>query len=233
MNKKKFYYFLYRTLNYLPHNINLFEIAFIHKSASVNSNGSVINNERLEYLGDAILDAVIAEYLFAKYPDKSEGFLTKLKSRIVNREQLNDLALKLGLDQFLVTQTSTLSNVKYITGNAFEAMLGAIFIDAGYYKTRQFILERVLKKHINLQNLELSDSDYKSLMIEWSQKNKHDIIFDTAEDEGHSDSTPKFISKVMLAEDLLGTGYGRSKKEAEQNASKKALEFIKEKGFYN
>ena len=225
ISEKKFYYFLYSTLGYLPSNIKLFKIAFIHKSAStLNHRGVDLNNERLEFLGDAILDAIIAEFLYEIYPFKDEGFLTKMKAKIVNRDMLNILAEKIGIPEFIKSHTiNHYSNNTYIGGNAFEAIIGAAFLDKGYQQTKKFVIKKIVRKHIDLYELEFSISDYKSHLLEWGQKNKIDVEFDTIESDNYTDNKPEFISKIIIEERIKGTGMGRSKKEAEQNASKKAL----------
>ncbi len=227
-SQKKFYYYLYSTLGYLPSDIKLFKIAFIHKSVSApNGGGLDINNERLEFLGDAILDAIIAEFLYDKYPDEDEGFLTKMKAKIVNRDMLNMIADKMGILEFIKTHASNLnSNNTYIGGNALEALIGATFLDKGYQQTKRFIIRKFIKKYINLYDLEFSISDYKSHLLEWSQKNKVEIVIDTIESANYTDTKPEFVSNITIEDNLAGSGMGRSKKEAEQNASKKALSYI-------
>lgn len=227
-SNKKFYYFLYSNIGYLPRNIELFEIAFIHKSASVKYENTKINNERLEYLGDAVLDAIIAEYLFAKYPGEDEGFLTKMKSKIVNREQLNNVANYIGMQYFVISQTNNVLNETHINGNAFEALVGAIFLDKGYNQTKKFVTNKILGKYINLNELESTISDFKSRLLEWGQKNKFEIVFQTKEGENHTDNKPEFFSEAIFDDTVLGSGFGKSKKEAEQNASKEALISIHE-----
>ena len=226
--KKKFYYFLYSTIGYLPRNVKLFEIAFIHKSASIRSGNDRINNERLEFLGDAVLDSIIAEYLFFKYPGESEGFLTKMKAKIVNREQLNYIANQIGLQPFLVAQTTNSIRETHINGNAFEAMVGAVFLDGGYKKTKQFITRKIIGKYLVIDKLETTTSDFKSQLLEWGQKHKIEIIFNTKEGENHTDNKPEFLSEIIYDDAVIGAGSGKSKKEAEQNASQEALAAIQD-----
>ncbi|MFC2137792.1 ribonuclease III [Bacteroidota bacterium] len=230
ISNKKFYYFLYSTLGYLPSNIKLFKIAFIHKSASsFDQRGIDLNNERLEFLGDAILDAIIAEFLYDIYPLEDEGFLTKMKAKIVNRDMLNIIAEKIGIPEFIKSHTNNHhtnnhhTNNTYIGGNAFEAIIGATFLDKGYQQTKKFVIKKIVRKHIDLYELEFSISDYKSHLLEWGQKNKIDVEFDTSESDNYTDNKPEFVSKIIIEERVKGSGMGRSKKEAEQNASKKAL----------
>ncbi|MCK4922690.1 MAG: ribonuclease III [Bacteroidales bacterium] len=211
-------------LGFIPSRINLYEIAFIHKSASVVlPNGEVINNERLEFLGDAILDAIVADYLLKRFPDKNEGFLTKMRSKMVKRKHLNLLAYRIGINQFIVSQTSVAEVSKHLYGNAFEALLGAIFLERGYNCTYKFI-ERIIDKYVNIEKLRQIDSDYKSKLIEWAQKEKHEVIFESKEDSNSQNKHPHFISHIRILKNEIGKGMGNSKKEAEQKAAKMALE---------
>lgn len=228
ISEKKFCYFLYSTLGYLPSNINLFKIAFIHKSASsFNQKGIDLNNERLEFLGDAILDAIIAEFLYNIFSFEDDGFLTKMKAKIVNRDMLNMIADKIGILEFIKAHTNNhRSNNTYIGGNAFEAIIGAVFLDKGYQQTKKFVINRIVRKHIDLYELEFSISDYKSHLLEWGQKNRIEVEIDTTESDNYTDNKPEFVSKIIIEEKIQGYGMGRSKKEAEQNASKKALKHL-------
>jgi ribonuclease III len=214
---------LYRLTGFYPGNYKVYKIAFTHKSASIQFDSErYINNERLEYLGDAILAAVIADYLFSYFPFKKEGFLTKMRARIVSREQLNDIAIKLGLQDLIISQLKV-NGTKNIYGNAFEALIGAIYIDKGYKRTKRFIINRIIKKYININELIQVDSDYKSKLIELSQKNRLEIIFEDSEGEMNEQNTPVFKSSVKINNKVFGKGSGNSKKEAQQNASREAL----------
>jgi ribonuclease-3 len=198
-------------------------LALVHKSASIrHSDGKLINNERLEYLGDSILDAIISDYLFSLFPNKDEGFLSKIRSKIVKRKQLNLLAEKFGIQHLLVSNTDNCGEIKHIYGDAFEALIGAIYLDMGYEKTRSFILQRLIARHINLDEIINSESDYKSRIIEWAQKNHKDILFENEELYQESGKSPIFVSRVRVAYECLGEGKGSSKKEAEQNAAENA-----------
>jgi ribonuclease-3 len=203
-----------------------YELAFIHKSASVVlPDGSTVNNERLEYLGDAILDAIIADFLFQQYPDKDEGFLTKMRSKMVKRKHLNLLALRLGIDKLMVAQTNPANYSKHLYGNAFEALVGAIYIDKGFVKTSQFITD-IIKRYVNLERLLRTDFDFKSQLIEWTQKNKQEIVFESREEIKSPNNLPFFISHVKIAGETVGRGVGNSKKDSEQKAAKMGLENI-------
>lgn len=207
--------------------LSLYGIAIIHKSAStIVSNGKRVNNERLEYLGDAILDAIVTDFLFTNFPNKDEGFLTKMRSRIVSRQSLNYIALAIGLDKIVVTQTNNPLANKHIFGDALEAFVGAIFLDKGYAYTTQWVTKYILTYHIDLHELQVTESDHKSRVIELAQKYKYDIQFDSQESESLKGQSPVFESKLYLNQKLLGSGFGSSKKEAEQNAAMVALERI-------
>ncbi|MFP4023959.1 MAG: ribonuclease III [Thiohalospira sp.] len=223
---KKFFKLLYFITGMYPANVQVYKIAFTHKSASIVSDThKFINNERLEFLGDAILAAVIADYLFSYFPYKKEGFLTKMRSRIVSRDQLNEIALNLGLQYHIVSQTK-MNGTKNIYGNALEALIGAIYIDKGYRKTKQFILKKIIKGNIDLNELTNNDSDFKSQIIEWAQKNKLDVKFIDEEIESTELTTQFFTSTIKIDNRILGTGKGSSKKEAQQNAAQMALDQI-------
>lgn len=229
---KKFYWLLCNRLNIVPGKIKLYEIAFLHRSASVTfSDGTIINNERLEYLGDAILDAVIADYLFKKFPRKKEGFLTQMRSKIVKRSNLDDLARKVGVDELIVSNTSRNIHKKHIYGDAFEALIGAIYLDKGYERTRKYIVNNVIKNYVDLDQLINTEMDYKSRIIEWGQKNKYNVIFETKEEYHELEQSPVFIASIGVGTTTLGCGHGKSKKEAEQNASEQAYAFVSSSSF--
>ena len=221
--KKTFYTRLIRILGFLPGKIGLYELAFIHKSASLSdSKGNPLNYERLEYLGDAVLGVIIAEFLYRQFPDRNEGFLTKMRSKIVNGDHLSILTQQMSLDQLLENRIQNEQANRHILGDAFEALIGAIYLDKGYRRTRRFVLRRVIKKHVDLVALERNETNFKSQLIEWAQKNRKEITFYT--DIEPYDPT-LFLSYVGIGDTLFGSGTGVSKKEAEQNA---AMETLKE-----
>lgn len=221
---KHFFTRLIEITGLLPFNTDLFRIAFIHKSARLHlKDGRTVDNERLEFLGDAILDAVIAEYLYEFYPDRDEGFLTQLRSKIVKRKQLNKLAQKLGLFHLLKSNTGMSQGRKNILGNALEALIGAVYLDKGYVKTKKFIIDRILNTYLDLEKLSIKESDFKSRLIEWAQKNKKEITFASKEEFNTGKRETVFMSNVMIMEQSYGTGSGYSKKEAEQKAAEQAL----------
>lgn len=220
---KGFYDELRRITGLFPGNEELYKLAFIHKSASLRlPDGLVINNERLEFLGDAILDAVVAEYLYTRFPDKKEGFLTQTRSKIVNGDYLGQLAIQLGLDKFIISHAYNFNSNKSILGDAFEALIGAIYLDHGYKAVKKFVFKQLLKKHIDLGTLLKTETNYKSRLIEWAQKDKKEVTFNTEMEESEG-PIPEFISYIKVDEKIIAKGRGNSKKEAEQNAAKQTL----------
>ncbi len=224
---RDFFFNLVRILGFLPAKISLYKKAFTHKSASVKlTNGNRINNERLEYLGDAVLGAIVAEFLFLKFETSDEGFLSKLRARIVKRKQLDSTAINMGIPMMITSSSHPENTSRHLYGNALEALIGAIYLDRGFPKAKKFFRKRMVKRHIDLSKLAEKDSDYKSQIIEWAQKNKQDIVFKSFEEGKDKDKVPVFMSNLMLNEELLGSGRGNSKKEAEQQAAKVALNSI-------
>ncbi|MBI9059555.1 MAG: ribonuclease III [Labilibaculum sp.] len=227
--RREFYGLFFDFLGFKPNKPDLYELAFIHKSATIQKDGYGLNNERLEYLGDAILGAVIADILYKYFPNKDEGFLTQIRSKIVSRESLNKLAVKIELNKQVVSNVN-LNNNKHIYGDAFEALIGAIYLDQGYDATREFIEDKVFKTYIDLEEVVTVETNFKSKLIEWAQKNKKDVFFDTH--EGGVDKVlrlPLFTSDVEVEEVKMGSGKGTSKKEAQQKAAQEALMRIRQK----
>lgn len=226
--KKGFYQELIKLIGYCPTSFRLYEKAFIHRSATITlEDGKVFNNERLEFLGDAVIDTIISDYLFNYYPNKDEGFLTKLRAKVVKRHQLNLVAKELKIDKLLVAQSNLAEN-KHIYGNALEALIGAIFVDKGYQKAKDFFIKHIILKYINLDDLKDTEYDFKSRLIEWSQKCKKSVSFNSIEELDEVKNTPVFYSQVFVNEIKFGEGTGKSKKEAEQNAARKTLVQLKE-----
>ena len=222
-----FYFSLTGILGFLPGNRRLYEIAFIHRSASTTSKkGQLINNERLEYLGDAILDAIIADYLYEHYPHKDEGFLTQVRSKIVKRKQLNKIAYSLGLSPLIISRTNAQQSQENLLGNAFEALIGAIYLDKGYRRTKRFVSRKILRRMVDVERLAKKESDFKSRLIEWAQKNRQEINFVSQEEPRPDSHETYFSSQVILSDQPMGSGTGHSKKDAEQKAAEKALENI-------
>lgn len=214
-------------LGFLPRNTSLYHLAFLPRSSQQkNPSGNHLNNERLEYLGDAVLDAIVANHLFNRYPEGDEGFLTKLRARIVKRKNLDYLATKIGIPALIDPGTTRASKSKHIYGNALEALIGAIYLDRGFRTARKFFERKILKKHIDLVQLAQKDPDYKSRIIEWTQKNRVEITFQSKEEHLSGSKTPSFVSIILLNATEKGMGRGESKKEAEQQAAKVALKNI-------
>lgn len=214
----------YKILGFYPNNIAIYEQAFLHRSSSIKSEkGRWINNERLEFLGDAILDAIVADIVFREFDLKKEGFLTNTRSKIVQRENLNKLALSLGLDKLIVSSTRSNSHNSYMYGNAFEAFIGAIYMDQGYDVCKRFVEEKVIAPYVNLKQVARREVNFKSKLIEWSQKQKIEIEFLLIESFTDEDNNPVFQTQTTINGLAGGVGIGYSKKESQQNAAKMAL----------
>lgn len=229
LNKQEFSSRLRKIIGFRPGNLRLYEIAFIHRSASFTlPDGKKVNNERLEYLGDAVLDAILSDFLFEKFPDANEGFLTKIRSRIVNREVLNQLAISMGINKILVSNVSSAHPTKNLYGDAFEALIGVVFIDKGFKKTKKLFLKNVLNKYLDLNEIVNTDTDYKSLVFEWVQKHKSNLIFTFNEEYDFNLKKSVFSTILTIDKMELGAGHGSSKKEAEQEASCQAWKKLKD-----
>lgn len=214
-------------LGFMPRKLSYYRLAFLPRSSSSGpENGILFNNERLEYLGDAVLDVIVAEYLFNRFPEADEGFLTKLRARIVKRRTLDYLAIKMGIPDMIIPGVSPGNKSKHIYGNALEALIGAIYIDRGYGKARKFFVRKIMQEHIDLVQLAKKDPDYKSRIIEWAQKNRLDILFESREEQESDTRFPLFFSTISISGEKKGTGKGESKKEAEQQAARQALSTI-------
>lgn len=187
------------------------------------ANGVVLNYERLEFLGDAVLGAIVAELLYKFFPNKDEGFLTRVRSKVVSRESLNELAINIGLDKAVVAK-SDISRNKHIYGDVFEAFVGAMFLDQGFVNTKRFIEKFIFPNFFNIKDLVTIDTNYKSRLIEWGQKNKVDLHFQT--DDSNRNRKNKFCCIVSINDIEKGWGYGSSKKEAEQDAAEKVITIL-------
>lgn len=231
LDKKAFRSDLKRILGFKPSRPGIYEIALIHRSATFEiPGGGNINNERLEYLGDAVLDTVLSEYLFRFYPEAPEGELTKLRSRLANRSTLNKLALSMKLDKLLISQVKNNPTSKNIYGDALEALIGALFIDKGYSNTKKFVIKHILSDHIDLNSVINTETDYKSQVFQWAQKMKRQISFNYNEDYDFNDKKYVFTTVLSIDHEVFGKGTGSSKKEAEQKASLRALTKINHAG---
>ncbi|WP_129715089.1 ribonuclease III [Pedobacter sp. SYP-B3415] len=227
--QKEFVRNLRNVIGYVPGNVSLYQMAFRHRSmARVLKNGSRSSNERLEFLGDAVLGSVIAELLFKHYPYREEGFLTEMRSKIVNRANLNQLARKMGFDKFIqFDQKSVSIQTKHnsMLGDAFEALIGAIYLDRGYNFTREFLLNRIVKPHIDIHTLELTETNFKSKLIEWCQRHGKDVSFELT-NNGDGESTKLFTVQVLVEGESKGIGRDYNKKNAEKMAAEKACEML-------
>lgn len=229
LNKREFRSHLKKILGFRPGNLQLYEAAFIHRSASYTMpDGNRINNERLEYLGDAVLDTILSDYLFRKFPEASEGFLTKIRSRTVNRDVLNQLAVSMGIDKLLISNVNSVQNAKNLCGDAFEALIGSIFLDKGFRKTEKLFIKNIFHKYLDLDNIIKTDTDYKSLVFEWVQKNKLQLTFTYNEEYDFNLKKSFFTSTLYINKEEYGKGNGSAKKEAEQEASGKAWKKIRD-----
>jgi ribonuclease-3 len=198
-----------------------------HRSiAKENEQGFRESNERLEYLGDAILGAIIAEYLFKKYPFREEGFLTEIRSRIVNRDMLNDISKKMGVGEIVKYSSggnNTHRSYKSLYGDTLEALIGAIYLDHGYSKTRKFISKKLLGQYIDIDQIIHTDLNYKSKIIEWAHRNNKEISFQVTEISGQGHNR-EFVAELIMEGKPVSKGTGYSKKKAEQDAAKKSCE---------
>jgi len=227
----KFYKNLYDLLGYCPTKLVLYEQAFLHNSISKNVTGlkTKNNNERLEYLGDAVWDLVIAELLFKKYPFQGEGFLTEMRSKSVSRKKLSEIAFDMGLEQHLKFDKSIKRNhtaVRGIAGNALEALIGAIYLDKGYRFTKRFISKKIVGVHLDFEELKNKIENFKSLLNQYAQKEKKDLEFkvlNNVEDK----NIKTYIIGVIIDGEQIAKGRGKSKKVAEQIASEKTCEILK------
>lgn len=217
---RSFYVAIDDMFGFIPHNIELYKLALIHKSASIElEDGRHINNERLEFLGDAVIESITSDYLFIEFPEKDEGFMTQLRSKIVSRQSLNRIASKLGLDNYVISNAVGNTTQKHIFGDAFEAMMGAIYLDQGYDFANRLLINKIFKLHLSIDDILRSETDFKSRLIEWCQKNHYTIEFRTDSDHAASASRPMFHSTVFVDGIAVGHGVGDSKKQAEQNAA--------------
>lgn len=240
---KEFLSALYDILGFYPHNLDIYRIAFSHKSLGYQRDNDVkaggkdrkggakdrrkprtentskpLNNERLEYLGDAVLESVVSDILFRHFPHKREGFLTSTRSKIVQREALNRLAADMGLEKLILAAQGTRMAHTNIGGNAFEALMGAIYLDRGYKHCHWFISNRVVGRYVDLENVAQKEVNFKSKLLEWSQKNRINISFKDSADDNKG-----FKTIIVMEGITLARGNGRSKKESQQEASKEAL----------
>lgn len=226
--EKELYSSLFEILGFYPRNIAYYKLALMHKSVMKRgANGKPVNNERLEFLGDAILDAIVGDIVYRRFPGKREGFLTNTRSKLVQRDTLNRLAQEMGISRLILSSGHSSSHNNYMGGNAFEALVGAIYLDRGYASCMRFMEKRILTKMINIDKVAYKEVNFKSKLIEWSQKNRVKLEFAVKEQGKDKNGSPFFLFCVELEgiEGCCGRGY--SKKESQQLASKLTLERLK------
>lgn len=227
LRDKESYLCFYRILGFMPRDIRIYHEALLHKSTGIRSDkGQLVNNERLEFLGDAILSAIVTDILYRHYPARHEGFLTNTRSKIVQRETLNKLAVQIGLDKQVKSAARTMTHNSYMYGNAFEALVGALYIDRGYAVCKCFIEEKIFRSCINMDLLSRQEANFKSKLIEWSQKNKMQLSFELIEQFLDKQYNPVFATEVRIEGIPAGKGQGYTKKESQQNAAHEALQKI-------
>ena len=230
---KESYLRFYQILGFYPRDIRIYEQALLHKSSSIKSDkGRLLNNERLEFLGDAVLDTVVADILYHRFEGKREGFLTNTRSKIVSRETLNRVAEEIGLLGLVKFNTRQSAHNNYMGGNAFEALIGAIYLDKGYEVCKQFIENRIIGKYIDVEKISRKEVNFKSKLIEWSQKNRMELSFELLKQGYDEFNSPIFESEVIIEGIHAGRGKGYSKKESQQVAAQESLNMIKKNSIF-
>lgn len=225
---KELYLSIYHIIGFIPHNISYYKLALMHKSvARRNNKGKPVNNERLEFLGDAILDAIVGDIVYEHFPGKREGFLTNTRSKIVQRDTLNRLAKEMGITELVLTNGRSSSHNSYMGGNAFEALVGALYLDHGYDACMKFMKRQILGELINIDKVAYKEVNFKSKLIEWSQKNKVHINFEEVEQSKDENGSPIFVYRIILEGVAGNEGKGYSKKESQQLASKLTLQRLR------
>lgn len=220
---KKFVSAIKNLTGFYPGNISVYKLAFHHRSASTQTiGGTRLSNERLEYLGDAVLGAVVAELLFKKFPLREEGFLTEMRAKIVSREHLKQLALKLGINNMMIKNAGH-DSYRSMYGDALEALIGAIYIDKGYKKTQKFILQRLIAHHVDIEEMEATENNFKSKILNWAQRNKRAVVFESTEDEKNN---KLFKVRLLIDNQEVSVGLDYVKKKAEQIAAEKACALL-------
>lgn len=230
---KELYFSLYQILGFYPHDISYYKMALLHKSIMHrNAKGKPVNNERLEFLGDAVLDAVVGDIVYQHFPGKREGFLTNTRSKLVQRDTLNKLAQEMGINQLILSNGHSSSHNSYMGGNAFEALVGAVYLDRGYDACMYFMQKRILAQMINIDKVAYKEVNFKSKLIEWSQKNRVKLEFVMLDQNKDKNGSPVFTYQVVIEGVNGGVGKGYSKKESQQVASKLTLEQLRKQPQY-
>lgn len=229
-SRREPYLLFEKVLGFYPYKLEYYQLAMLHRSASIpTSDGIMLSNERLEFLGDAVLNSVVTDILYRRFENQREGFLTNTRSKIVKRESLNKLALEIGLDKLMqagknVRQTNSTN----MPGNALEALLGAIYLDYGYKKCKYFVENRLLKSFIDIDKVASNEVNFKSKLIEWCQKNRLNIEFELLGEEVSSANNHLFHTQVTINNRVICDATGRNKKESHQQASFKALDILED-----
>lgn len=224
-----FFLKLTNVLGFKPREVRYYKKAFTHRSMNIRDDkGNAINYERLEFLGDAMLSAIISHFLFNEVPSGDEGYLTKMRSKVVSREHLNELGKDLRLLEFLESKINKDNFGENIHGNVFEALVGAIYLDRGYEFCQRFIYSRVVEPYVDIEQLEGKVISYKSLIIEYCQKKKKSFYFDVYDDDGNED-VKHFAVKLYINDKLVAKGRATSKKKAEESAARRAYYALQSK----
>ena len=224
---KDLYEYIHNIFGFYPKNITLYRVAFTHKSMAVETIGHYhVSNERMEYLGDSVLSTAVADYLFHTYPTQPEGFLTEMRSRIVSRVSLNKLSEKLGFGDYIRHTPDVGNNARSMGGNAFEALMGAIYLDRGFDFAKRIIIERIIKVHLDLEQLQSTDVNFKSKLLEWSQKKRKTLVFQQLEEigEGHK---KQFHVQIVIDGKPYADAFDRSIRGAEQLAAEKTCNMLR------
>jgi len=230
ISRKEPYLLFASVLGFMPRKIHYYELAMIHKSIPQKDRGGhFVHNERLEFLGDAVLNAVVADILYRNFAGKPEGFLTNTRSKIVQRETLNKIAIDLGINKLVKTPGKKHTHNINIYGNAFEALIGAIYLDCGLKRCKEFVEKVMLNKYLDINQLARKEVNFKSRLIEWSQRYKLPLEFDLVEETFDDEHNPVFRTQLFINGVSAGYGIGYSKKESQQNAAQIALKKVKRK----
>ncbi|MBQ8957383.1 MAG: ribonuclease III [Bacteroidales bacterium] len=225
---KKLYDYIHNIFGFYPRNIALYRVAFTHKSMLGETIGRYhVSNERMEYLGDAVLSLAVADYLFHTYPTQAEGFLTEKRSRLVSRVSLNKLSQKLGFDAYIRHAPDMSSNARSVGGNAFEALMGAIYLDRGFEFAEHIIIERIIKVHVDMDEMVHTDVNFKSKLIEWSQKRRKKLEFRLLDEKGEA-HRKEYHVQVFIEEQPYAEAVDRSIRGAEQLAAEKTYHTLTE-----
>lgn len=221
---------LHHILGFYPRKVSVYREALIHRSVNhYKQNEKKKDNERLEYLGDAVIETVVSDILYHHFPGKKEGFLTSVRSKIVQRSSLNRIAKEIGLVELIQSTHINHTHNSFISGNAFEALIGAIYLDHGYSYCYKFFKERIIGKHVNIDKVAKEDDNFKSKLIEWSQKTQYQVVFELVKENTIGTNSPTFQTRVCIEGIEFGMGFGYSKKESQQLAAKEAMRHIRKK----